>query len=299
MDQEQLKQKIAEYYGKLPKEAQVVFSSMTWMETLKSISAKYGLNNNQIEILGTETTLVLLGIISIDEYEEILKKELMLEEEVLGEMMSEIYENILKKIETQLYETFDLNTTALVEEKTNNGVKLDEHFINLPKEVQEAIVKSGWKEKLYEMAQKYKINIEQMGILEEVTIKLMLNEIHPDQYESELASKITIPKEDISNLVKDVNEEILKKIREEEKKITNDELRITNEDEIPLPPYAKTITNDELRITNEETGKTLITNKKEEPKNIIEEKLKNPTVSERIVSDHSIPKISDPYREQF
>jgi len=282
MDQEQLKQKIAEYYGKLPKEAQVVFSSMTWMETLKSISAKYGLNNNQIEILGTETTLVLLGIISIDEYEEILKKELMLEEEVLGEMMSEIYENILKKIETQLYETFDLNTTALVEEKTNNGVKLDEHFINLPKEVQEAIVKSGWKEKLYEMAQKYKINIEQMGILEEVTIKLMLNEIHPDQYESELASKITIPKEDISNLVKDVNEEILKKIRENEK-------NSSKEEEVPIPPYVTS--NKEQVVSSKENTNT--------PINIIEEKLKGATVSERIVSDHSTPKISDPYREAF
>ncbi len=52
----------------------------------------------------------------------------------------------------------------------------------------------------------------------------MLNTIHSNSYENELASKITIPKEDISNLVKEINENIFKKIREEEEVITNYQL---------------------------------------------------------------------------
>jgi len=291
MDQEQLKQKIVEYYGKLPKEAQVVFSSMTWMETLKSISAKYGLNNNQIEILGTETTLVLLGIIHIEEYQKILEKELGLEKEITEKIIIEIDENILKTIKGQLVEVFESNAGILAEEKHGGDKKLDERFSGLPEDIQEAIALSNWKEKLYEIAPKYKLNIEQMGILEEVTTKVMLDIIHPDKYEEELASKITISKEDISNLVKDVNEEILKTIRELLKKHWDEngskEYVVSSKDngikeEIPIPPYAK------IEIKAVET-----------PKNIIEEKLKNPTVSERIVSDHSIPKISDPYREAF
>ena len=43
MNPEELKQKIAEYFAKLPKEAQDVFSSMVWMNTLNEIIAKYNL----------------------------------------------------------------------------------------------------------------------------------------------------------------------------------------------------------------------------------------------------------------
>jgi hypothetical protein len=197
---------------------------------------------------------------------------------------------------------------------------LDPRFASLPKEVQDAIAKSNWKEKLYEIAPKYKLNIEQMGIFEDITIKVMLNTIHPDRYEEELASKIIIPKEDISNLVKDVNENILKKIRG----------LMEIKEEIPIPPYVKTIKNyelgiknggeniiknEELGIKNEEktpnTTEKSITDKPitqpvnqpvdDKPKdimNIVEEKLKSATMSEHTISDHS-PKTPDPYREAF
>ncbi len=63
MDKEELQKKIAEYYLKLPKEAQEVFSSMKWLETLKNICEKYSLDENQIKTLGIETSLILLGIV--------------------------------------------------------------------------------------------------------------------------------------------------------------------------------------------------------------------------------------------
>ena len=155
MNKEELQQKIAEYYGKLPKEAQIVFSSMTWMETLKDIGVKYSLNNNQIETLGTETTLVLLGIIHIEEYQKILEKELGLEKEITEKIIIEIDENILKTIKSQLAETFESNAISLAEKAQD----FDPRFMSMPKEVEEAIAKSGWKEKLYEIAGKYKLTV--------------------------------------------------------------------------------------------------------------------------------------------
>lgn len=310
MNQEQLQQKIAEYFEKLPKEAQDVFSSMGWMEILKNIDTKYSLNNNQIEILGAETTLVLLGIIHVEEYKKILEKELELEKEITEKIIIEINETILKTIKEGLSKTFEANAISLAEKEApvvEKKPEFDPRFLNMPKDVEEAIALSNWKENLYKIAQKHKLTVEQMGVLEEVTIKVIKNEIHPDKYEEELASKITIAKEDISNLVKDVNEEILKKIRES---MRNQK----NEEEIPLPPYAKLINNDQLIINNEkeipkqvEKLEELIIPKPIEPtpetiippKNIMEEKLKSATVSDHTISDYSSPKTHDPYREVF
>ena len=316
MDQIQLKQKIAEYFAKLPKEAQIVFSSMIWMETLKNIAVKYNLNESQLELLGTETTLVLLGIIQVEEYQEIIETELGLEKEIIENVIIEIDENILKTIKGQLAETFELNAMSLV----------DQRFVNMPKEDQGAIAASNWEDRLYGIGLKYKLTVEQLGLLEEITIKVMTNEIHPDQYQSEIASKITIPKEDISNLVNDINEKILKNIRELLKSPEGKGI-LDMDDDIPLPPYAKVAmkTEEEPKVIEQpkpeadifgivDTTKDLDITKPTQPrfepvnipKNIIEEKLKGSTTSDHTISDHSSPKVNntssnshDPYREVF
>ncbi|MFA6251250.1 MAG: hypothetical protein WC603_01325 [Candidatus Paceibacterota bacterium] len=317
MDQLQLQQKIAEYFEKLPKEVQGIFSSMTWMETLKNISTKYNLNEKQVEIIGTETTLVLLGIIHLEEYVNILHKELSLNEEVFNTMIDEIDNNIFKTIKNQLVDTYEANVSSL-DKENDNEEKLDERFIGLPEEVREAIIKSNWKKKLYEIASKYKLNIEQMGILEDMTVKVMTNAIHPDKYEGELTSKITISKEDISNLIKDVNENILRKIRNIMEIKTETKIPEVK-DEVPLPPYAIS-SKQEVARKKEEGDSIPVTPKIEAPvdnsKNImsiVEEKLKSATMSDHTISDYSAPKVnntpsnnpnpsiksSDPYREAF
>ena len=248
MDQTQLQAKIAEYYQKLPKEAQEIFSSMLWMEKLKEISTKYSLKENQIEILATETTLILLGIIHIEEYQNILRKDLGLEKEIVEKILIEIDENILKTIKVELAETFQSNAISL------NTENLDKRFSVLPHDIQESIAYSNWKEKLYDIARKYKINVEQMGILEDITVKVILNTIAGNQYEDAIRSKIDLGNDKIKEMVGEINENIFKDIkRVEERIITNDQLPITNKktDEVPLPPYAKVITNYQLPITNE------------------------------------------------
>src|SRR3989344_953416 len=102
MNKEELQQNIALFYSKLPPNAQALFSSMQWLETLKTISQKYGLNEKQIETLGTETTLVLLGIIHLVEYEEALTNELGLPRNSTDKMVQEIQESIIKEIRPEL-----------------------------------------------------------------------------------------------------------------------------------------------------------------------------------------------------
>lgn len=332
MDKKELQQKIAEYFVKLPKEAQDYFSSMNWMEILKNIELNFNLNEEQVETLGTETTLVLLGIIHVEEYREVIESEMDLEKEVADKLFGQINDNILRLVKEKLIESFETNALDLAEEKYGGDKKLDERFNNLPKEVQSAIKESGYQVNLYSIADKYRLDIEQMGILEEITTKVMLGIIHPDKYEEELVYKIKIPREDILNLVKEINENIFKNIREILKKHWDDnsnqkqipdinkntETKIPEiKDDVPVPPYAGTIKNEKLGIKNEEktpntTEKPIITNKpttqpvnqpindnSQNIMNIVEEKLRNATVSDHTISDHSnsSAKSADPYRE--
>jgi hypothetical protein len=241
MDQAQLQQNIAKYYSKLPENLQQFFSSMVWMNNLEEISKKYYLEEEQIEVLGTETTLLLLSILHPEEYEKTLEVEIKIPKEKLDLFLLEINEKILKNIKPELEEAYNKNVMELVEEKYGKEQPLDERFAKLPIEVQEAISKSNYQNTLYGIAEKYKLSIEDMGILEEVTTKVMLNIIHPDNYEEELKSQISTKEGSLSDLVKDVNENVLKTIRDILKKNWKNEEVKTIEDEVPIPPYAKNI----------------------------------------------------------
>jgi len=316
MDQETEKT-IKEQMEILPEEVRNLFTDPKINEKILEIGNNNILSVEQMNIYQTETFLLMLGLTHPSDYQAELKSRLNLDDKILNNISEEIYTlfsgEIIEKLK-EIYEKAeeeDEEKEILIENEIIKPSIIDPRFSNLPQEIQEAIAKSDWKQKLYEIAPKYKLNIEQMGILEDITIKVMLNAIHPDNYEGELASKITIPKEDISGLVKDVNEGIFEKIREGEKVITNYQLPITNEEGVPLPPYGEIIKNEELRIKNEEEKPKSIENANSViPKtemavdnsknimNIVEEKLKTATVSEHSVSDYS-SKTADPYREQF
>jgi len=162
----------------------------------------------------------------------------------------------------------------------------------------------------------------------------MRNEIRPYKYEEELINKISIPKEDMSNLVNDINQEILKLIRELLKK-SWENTGVKDDDNIPRPPYSKLIKNEELIIKNdkkipeEKKGPTDLIQEKinipnipenkvdsESEKNILEDKLKGVSTSNHTISDYSTEKTDnsqlnkvinttplskpyDPYREVF
>ncbi len=231
MDQIQLQQKIAEYFVKLPKEAQDIFSSMSWLETLKTISVQDGLNAEQIEILGTETTLVLLGIIHTEDYENNLRKELGLDKEKTEKLILDIDENILKTIKSQLAETFTSNTESLIKES------LDQRFSNMPMDAQEAIAVSGWKEKIYAISKKYNLTVDKMGILEEITVRTLSGELYTEKYESEVESKIDLSKEKAKEMVSEINESIFKQIKDFMR--DNSGVKEQTVFGVPLPPYKR------------------------------------------------------------
>ena len=239
MDQTTLQNKIAEYFVKLPPDAQSAFSSMQWMESLKIIATKYNLSEPQIEVLGTETTLALLGIVHPDQYEQMLVQDLGLPKNTIDQMILEIDGGIMVKMRSKLESTYQANANALVEAKYGDIKSLDKKFEKLPEEVKQAIGESNYQQKLYDIGNKYKLTLDQIGKLEEVTTKVMLGLTHPETYSGELAIALGIQVDKINEIVNDVNEQVLKNIREILKSHWNTNAESINEMKVPLPPYAK------------------------------------------------------------
>jgi hypothetical protein len=323
MDQTQLQQQIVLYYSKLPEDIQQVFSSMSWMEKIKEISIKFGLTQEQIETLGAETTLALLGIISLDEYQENIANDLRLQSTPLQKMLTEINDSIFKLIRPQLTDAYNNHVESLVDEKYGGVESLDARFSKLPKEVQDAITESNYQNTLYSIGSQYKLSIDQMGALEESTNKVLIGILHPDKYEEDLKAKISLPPDQISGLVKSVNENLLKNIREILKSSwgTRDEGIKSGDDEVPVPPYGQTIKleatmqteENPIQVTNSlskietgiynDAGIEFIDESKdisskpgpsEVGMDIISNKLNKMVMSGNVVSDYSLPKVNKP-----
>lgn len=219
MEQKELQQKIAEYYEKLPTEAQQVFSSMKWLEILQTICEKFKLNEEQTQILGSETTLVLLGIIHIEEYEFNLKNEIKISENEINQLINEIKESVLKNISSELNDAFNENNKEI----TEISQKIDERFEKLPENTKRAIEESNYQTKIYEIGKKYNLTISQIGILGESIINTMIGITHSDKFEESLKD-IQLSESKIKEIVSDVNTEIFKQIREELIKSTETKL---------------------------------------------------------------------------
>lgn len=238
MDQKQLQEKIAFYYSKLPPAAQTMFSSMKWMDTLGDISKKYTLTDEQVATIGTETTLVLLGIIDLSEYEQILKNDIKITPVSMEKMVGEINTLVLNPIRSELTTTFEKNVIEAANTESNKTAQaLDPRFANIPQEVQSAIAQSDYQKKLYEIGTRNKLQVNKMAALEDTTVKFIIGKISSSQYESELALTTDLPAGTVRQIATEVNTEILSKIRELMKK--SEVVAPSAEDEVPLPPYAQ------------------------------------------------------------
>lgn len=317
MDQKELQEKIALYYSKLPPDAQAVFSSMKWLETLKTISQKYGLNEKQIETLGTETTLVLLGIIHLVEYEEVLTNEIKLSREFAEKMLLEIEESIIKTIRPQLIHAFEAKKNSEIGEESNIEPKLDERFEKLPLETRNIITQSNYRAILYNIAKEYNLNVEQTGILETFTTNLVTGAIRPDEFENSLKKNIGLPLETVGKLANDINEGIFKKIREELVKGTERKKSLLDSEKIDtsiLNQAGIEIVPARKAYTGKESKETLPVPEKLELTTILAQKLSGPSRIPITKTEYSLnnitkttsipvpqapkayPKNADPYR---
>jgi len=208
----QTQNQIAEYYAKLPPGVQTMFSSMEWMKTLRTISETHKFSRTQNETIGTETTLVLLGMISLEEYKEALFNELNIDKDIFEKVTEEIEEKVIKPVRAELIKTHQKNKTDLVIEKY--GTKLDERFSKLSPEIKEAILSTDYQNTIVSIGQKEKLTTEQLGKLEEEVTKIMLGTEHQNDFRSNLKERLGLEDEKVGAIITAVNGNIFAPIRD-------------------------------------------------------------------------------------
>ncbi len=230
MYKDNLQLDILQARAELPAITKKAIDAVKWKETISRMK-KY--SPEQLKVLEKKTELLLCGLLKTDDYPKELGLEMGLSRESTASLITEMDILVFEKIQNELEKEI---------EKENLFVENDPLFSGLPENIQEAIAKSDWKEKTYEIAQKYKLNIEQMGILEDLTVKTMKNEIRPNDYKNRLAEKIKIPNEFLVNLIDDINQNVLSNIvnivkTQEQTVLLEEEKKRDNI--IPTPPYQK------------------------------------------------------------
>jgi hypothetical protein len=214
MNKEQLQQKIAFYFEKLPPSAQAVFSQMEWLQKIQDLGSTYALSPEQIETLATETTLILLGIIEGAEYANTLSQELHLPKLTLDKILTEINNSILNPIQNELTQAFEANIAENTPAAAVLETKLDERFSQLPKDIQDSISNSNYYASLYEIVTENNLTIPQMGALEECLTDAMLGKIKTNELKGAIVSRLGITEEVAGKLIKEINEKISKELRE-------------------------------------------------------------------------------------
>lgn len=231
MYKDNLQLDILQARANLPQKTKKAIDAVNWREVIKRMGTKY--SPEQLKILEKKTELLLCGLLKTDDYPKELGLEMNISKENTISLITEIDILIFQKIQKELEKEID---------KTDLTTTKDPIFSDLPQNIGEAISKSNWKEKTYNIAEKYKLTIEQMGILEDLTIKVMKNEIRPADYKNRLQNKINIPNESLVNLVEDINQGVLKDIiviiKKQEQEVLKEEEK-KKEEVVPVPPYKK------------------------------------------------------------
>ncbi|MBI3888347.1 hypothetical protein HY311_00970 [Candidatus Nomurabacteria bacterium] len=331
MDKTELQQNVALYYSKLTPKLQEIFSSMKWLETLQQISTKHDLTKAQQETLGTEMTLVLLGIIHLDEYKKNLELDLGLQKEFLDNILAEINESIIKTIRPELLNVFDANIRSEGNAGASFEEELDERFAKLPEEIKNYIKEAHYYETIYNIGSENGLTVEQIGLLETTTTSVILGTVPTDKFEDAIKSILKVPDGIAYTIVNSVNQRIIKEVRtkmgEPEEKHDTEEQKVSNANVlkthgIEIIPEKKSIHPGASTTPQEGNNPMPVPEKLElstpakatpqEGNNTIHpalaQKMSIPVPSPVVKTDHSLPNITaptppsskplvDPYRE--
>ena len=221
---------IAKAKEEMSPDSLAAINAVSWKLILSGINNKY--TPEQIDTLETETELLLCGLINTENYPKELEARMHLHKSEVAILINEIDKLIFKKIQEELEKRLAQGGTSVKPKIDTPSFIFDPVFQNLPKVNQEAISSSKWKEEIYKISKKYNINIEQTGLLEEITTKALAGTIRADQYESEVKSKIGLPDDKSREMVGELNDSVFKKVKELM-------ISYTNRPKAPLPPYSK------------------------------------------------------------
>jgi len=284
---DQLEIEISKAREKLSLKSREAIDAVDWKQIISGMNIKF--NSEQLEDLKTETELLLYGLTATENFPKELENRLKISKNEVILLINELDRLIFKKIQLELENRLKGITT-----QTNKTLIFDPRFINISKSTQEAIAMSDWQNNIHDIAKKYKLSIDKIDPLEKLTVQIITGEIDVGKYKNDIIQQLGLSVDDSNNLITDVDNKILKIIKEN--------LKISlsrNEDKVPLPPYSSKPTNvipgNKIGVINGIVSEPI---KKETSVvtplaiNMLKDKLGNTTTSSSTTSDYSLPKIT-------
>jgi len=233
---------IAKAREELSQESRNSIDSVNWRQIILGMNNKF--STEQLETLETETELLLCGLVETEDYPLELETRMKISKSEVSNLINELDLQIFKKIQEELVKRISENEKVIQNDKP---LVFDPTFAGVPKNTQEGIARSDWKENLYKIGQKYNLSIDKMGLLEETTASVFKGVLARSQYENEIRNKVNPPEDKIKDLISEINEVVFQNIK--------DSMKIDrptkNNMSVPLPPYKNEIRNEELIIKNE------------------------------------------------
>ena len=201
---DKLKKIIEEEIGKLPARHQKAIGSLDWAGLTESIAARYDLLPDEINDLQVEVLLVLTGLSDPEIFASTIEDELGLTAEEAQKIGGEITEKILIPINDLLAQS-----SAEVSRMEETPTSVSGPSVILAEEYSSSLEGIGRKNGL---------NIEEMGEMEKVVTGVIKGEIKAENMNASLARALpSLSEEKISSLSAEINDQILRKIREKMK----------------------------------------------------------------------------------
>jgi len=287
---DQLEIEISKAKEKLSQKSREAIDAVNWRQIISGMNIKF--NSEQLEDIETETELLLYGLTATENFPRELENRLKISKNEVVLLINELDRLIFKKIQLELE-----NRLKGIITQTNKTLIFDPRFINISKNTQEAIAMSDWQNNLHDIARKYKLSIDKIDPLEKLTVQIITGEVDVNKYKNDIMQQLGLSVDDSNNLITDVDNKILKIIKEN--------LRISlnrNEDKVPLPPYSSKTTSVISETKENKIGdiNSVVFGQPQKESaietsaaiNMIKDKLENTTTSTSTTSDYSLPKIN-------
>ncbi|OGI87275.1 hypothetical protein A2995_01195 [Candidatus Nomurabacteria bacterium RIFCSPLOWO2_01_FULL_33_24] len=98
---------------------------------------------------------------------------------------------------------------------------IKQRYDNMPEDIKQIIVSSDYQDGLVNISKKFKLNIEQLGVLEINTTMVLLGIINPNKLQEELEKELNINSEKTKGITKEINDQIFHKVKWSLEKIFN------------------------------------------------------------------------------
>ncbi len=191
----------------------------------------------------------------------------------------------------------------------NTAKMIKERFDSLPESIKQAILSSDYENTIIEIGKKYQMTVEQMGILEQETTLVMMGLTKTKEFEGELTAEMHLDKEKISQITKDINDQVFLRVRDLLKlmNIEPGEEPTLNDDtpkklvvESEKPAFQPTVNSQSLPETivageqkiMESSGIEIVPEGAAPTKNIAESKLTDTFTIPKKETEYSLPNLS-------